>query len=267
MLGEDPVPRDEEKKPIEGFVLISLESLIVFAYDASTDEFRQNFVQLEEAKSETTALPLCAMSLLADFKNCYFKDGNAPGVLGGATVEADDAAALDADHTLKHFILTGHEDGRVLIWSLQKFVCVLDDYKVKVTCISKCFEGIAFATADGKIHIWDEYLYKAQKIIDINQMPFKILSSMIVALDFNQKRLLVTTINGDVIEIILTDAGSSKTIKAHRVNTVVRITGRHNKALTILSQTEQTIMMGGDNGVVSSFDIQTHELIDIWSVG
>ena len=26
-------------------------------------------------------------------------------------------------------------------------------------------------------------------------------------------------------------------------------------------------MMGGDNGVVCSFDIQTHELIDIWSVG
>ena len=51
--------------------------------------------------------------------------------------------------------------------------------------MTKCFEGIAFATADGKIHIWDEYLYKAQKIIDINQMPFKILSSMIVALDYN----------------------------------------------------------------------------------
>lgn len=44
MQGEDPVSRDEEKKPIEGFVLVSLESLIVFAYDATTDEFRQNFV-------------------------------------------------------------------------------------------------------------------------------------------------------------------------------------------------------------------------------
>ena len=48
------------------------------------------------------------MSLLADFKNCYFKEGNAPSALGGATVDTDDAAALDADHTLKHFILTGH---------------------------------------------------------------------------------------------------------------------------------------------------------------
>jgi hypothetical protein len=26
-------------------------------------------------------------------------------------------------------------------------------------------------------------------------------------------------------------------------------------------------MMGGDNGVVASFDINSHELIDIWNVG
>jgi hypothetical protein len=117
-LGEDPVPPDEEKKPIEGFVLVSLENLIVFAYDALTDEFLQNFVQFEEAKAETTALPLCAMSILADFKNCYFKEGSTAGVLGGAGFDENDAAALDADHSLKHFILTGHEDGKVLIWSL-----------------------------------------------------------------------------------------------------------------------------------------------------
>ena len=26
-------------------------------------------------------------------------------------------------------------------------------------------------------------------------------------------------------------------------------------------------MVGGDSGIVSSFDIETHELIDIWNVG
>lgn len=34
-----------------------------------------------------------------------------------------------------------------------------------------------------------------------------------------------------------------------------------------MSQIEQTILIGGDNGIVSSFDISTHELIDIWNVG
>lgn len=51
------------------------------------------------------------------------------------------------------------------------------------------------------------------------------------------------------------------------MNTIVKITGRSNKALTVLNQTEQTIIIGGDNGIVTSYDIATHELIDIWNVG
>ena len=39
-------------------------------------------------------------------------------------------AELDADHALKHLIITGHQDGKILIWTLQKFIVVLDDYKV-----------------------------------------------------------------------------------------------------------------------------------------
>ena len=51
--------------------------------------------------------------------------------------------------------------------------------------MSKCFEGIAFATVKGHIYIWDQYLLKCTKQIDINQMPFKILSTYIVSLDYN----------------------------------------------------------------------------------
>ena len=56
-------------------------------------------------------------------------------------------------------------------------------------------------------------------------MPFKILGCNIVSMDFNQRRLIVVTSDGDVIEIILSDAGSSKTIKANRFSNIVRITG------------------------------------------
>jgi hypothetical protein len=45
-------------------------------------------------------------------------------------------------------------------------------------------------------------------------MPFKILSTYIVSLDYNQKRLLAMTMNGDAVELILTEAGSTKTVKA-----------------------------------------------------
>ena len=133
--------------------------------------------------------------------------------------------------------------------------------------MSKCFEGLAFGTMLGRIYLWDENLLGCRKIIDLNTLPFKILSSYIVNLDCNQRRLLVCTMNGDAIELILTEVGNKKKERAQRVNTIVRLTGQTAKAMTVLSQTEQTIMMGGDNGVIASFDIATHELISLWNVG
>ena len=35
----------------------------------------------------------------------------------------------------------------------------------------------------------------------------------------------------------------------------------------ILNLKDSAIMVGGNNGIVSSFDISTHELIDIWNIG
>ena len=82
--------------------------------------------------------------------------------------EIDDASILDMDHTLKHLILTGHKDGKILVWRLQNYVGVLDDYGCEVTAMSKVYQGIAFATTRGHIYIWDEYLLKCNKVIDIN---------------------------------------------------------------------------------------------------
>jgi len=125
---------------------------------------------------------------------------------------------LDKDHALKHLILTGHKDGQVLIWRLSQYIGVIDDYKCEVTAMSFCFEGVAFATIDGKIYIWDIYLLKNNKIIDINLLPFKILSEHIVSLDFNKRKLIILTMNGDVIETKLNEQTANQTIKAQRIN-------------------------------------------------
>lgn len=37
--------------------------------------------------------------------------------------------------------------------------------------------------------------------------------------------------------------------------------------MTILNQMEQTVIIGGDEGQIMSYDIETHELIDVWTVG
>jgi WD40 repeat protein len=39
------------------------------------------------------------------------------------------------------------------------------------------------------------------------------------------------------------------------------------KGLSVLNQLEKTIMIAGEDGIVSSFDMQTHHTIDVWAVG
>jgi len=56
--------------------------------------------------------------------------------------------------------------------------------------------------------------------------------------------------HGDVIEIGLNEGKTGKPLKAQRIQSVVRITCQSMKALTILTQIEQTIIVAGDNGVV-----------------
>lgn len=225
--------------------VISLDEIVVF--EVTSSSFEVHYISLEEAKADTKALPICGMCLLADHKNQYYKQQ------GGDFGEK------------KHILLTGHKDGSVLIWKLFQYVGVLDNYKDEVTAITKCFEGIAIGTTRGMIYLWDNYLLKCMKTIELSGLPFKILSFNIVCIDANQKRLLITSIAGDVIEITLSEYSYNKT-KAKRINCITKING-HQKGMCVLNQIEKTVMVGGDMGVVCSYDLATHDLIDVWNVG
>ena len=113
--------------------------------------------------------------------------------------------------------------------------------------------------------MWDNYLTRCVKTIELSQLPFKLLSYGIISVDYNLKRLLVCTVAGDGIELTL-DYSHSTRVKAKRLNAITKITGQ-SRALSILNQLERTVMIAGDEGVVLSFDIATHELIDVWHVG
>lgn len=73
------------------------------------------------------------------------------------------------------------------------------------------------------------------KSIELSQLPFQLLSYNIQGIDYCQNRLLVLTLEGDVIHITLPESGSAKSnvIKAKRINVVTKISGAH-KALSIL---------------------------------
>lgn len=195
-------------------MVISLDEIVVF--EITKGAFNVHYMSFEEAKADKPGLPICGLGIIADHKNQYYRKE------GGEVGEK------------KHIILTGHKDGSVLIWKLFQYVGVLDKYSDEITCITKCFDGIAIATKRGYIYIWDSYLLKCTKTIELSALPFKILSYSIVNVDANQRRILVSTIAGDVIEIGLSEYSYNKT-KAKRINAITKINGQQ-KGLCILNQ-------------------------------
>lgn len=158
----------EKPKPlVQGFTLLAMDELVTFAYDPDNNQFKLSRLFLKLCAHHTRSPPICAISLIADYKNQYFKQRNVKGDFGASKPNDDDVESLDKDHTLKHLILTGHKDGKVLIWRLSNYIGIIDDYGCEVTAMSPCFEGIAFATIEGHIYIWDMYLLKCSKSIDI----------------------------------------------------------------------------------------------------
>lgn len=92
-----PALQDEpSSRVLDGFVIVSLHDLVVFVFDKSKKQYSTSYVALEQAAVHTSAPPLCAMSLLTDYKNRHFKPGSSEQtkvkVIAG---QEDDAFTLD----------------------------------------------------------------------------------------------------------------------------------------------------------------------------
>ena len=103
---------------IDGFVIVTNQILTVFSHDKAKNQFRTSYLYFHEAENYTTTKPTCAISLLADYKNKFFKHGNQDRIDIQTFINRQHAGIDDAAHTLKHLVITGHEDGKVLIWRL-----------------------------------------------------------------------------------------------------------------------------------------------------
>lgn len=127
----------------------------------------------------------------------------------------------------------------MLLWRFDSLIAVLIDYQDEITCMSKCFEGIAICTWAGKVHIWDSHLSRCTNTIELVNLPFKTLSFNIASADYNQKRLLVLTIAGDVIELGLSESGgpNAHRVKAKKITAISQISGPQS-AMSCLNQIE-----------------------------
>lgn len=119
------------------------------------------------------------------------------------------------------------------LWRSDAYIGMLSDFKDEVTCMTKCFDGVAFCTWRGLVHLWDKHLNHCTKTIELASLSFKILSLNIACVDYNKRHLLVTSIEGDVISIELSDS-KSNTVRARRLNGITKLNGQM-KALSIIN--------------------------------
>ena len=72
---DNPALVVEKPKPVQGYVILSAPSLIVFEFAEKMVQYRMIHIPLSEAGPKCSAAPLAAMTILADYRNCYYKLG------------------------------------------------------------------------------------------------------------------------------------------------------------------------------------------------
>lgn len=72
--------------------------------------FSQSYIPLSQARHETLSNPICGVGIIADYKNNYFSMLDIP--MAGQ----------------RHIYLTGHQDGKVLLWRSDQYIGILADY-------------------------------------------------------------------------------------------------------------------------------------------
>ena len=126
-------------------------------------------------------------------------------------------------------VVTGHVDGKVVLWQDLKLSAVLATYQGEIVdmCLIRTF--VAVATSQGVIELWTLAFDKCIRKIDLRALSFKLLSN------YNVKNLVVTpnsfyfnTYGGDFIKVKLQIKqdriqGLTMTVKqeVHRKNIVM----------------------------------------------
>ena len=168
------------------------------------------------------------------------------------------------DQEKTYVVLTGHEDGSVLVWAYLEFQRVLVTYEGSIKAIEKFYEFFAVGTSLGIIYLWDSNLEKCLKAIELSRLPFKMLSFNICSMSFSNKRLQVSSVQGDLVQLRVAKEGFK--VIAKRVPGIVSIPPRQ-KVITFLDSSLPFVLFGGENSVVCVVDIRSYELMDAWSVG
>lgn len=171
-------------------------------------------------------------------------------------------------------VLTGHVDGKVVLWDnlVPSKVVIKCESGVVDICILK--SSIVIATSDGIIEFWSLGFKTQIKQIDIKLFSFKLMSHSIKNLVMTNKNLYFNTYGGDFIKLKLnfvrdknTGKENTLTFREKRTKNVVTFTDNWASLCVLEKNDEKFLFIAGQsNSSVYGFSTDSHELIDIFQV-
>lgn len=147
---------------------------------------------------------------------------------------------------------------------------MLTDYKIKILALACSDFGVVIATDSASLYLWNLSLTEQTKTIDLTNFTFKLFNFYVCDLVCAENKILVSTLEGDVVEILITknEQWSMQKLNAKRMNAICKLSGQM-RALSILKgkgDGDEILFAAGDQAVVYAFSLDSHEMVDYWSV-
>ena len=125
---------------------------------------------------------------------------------------------------------------------------------------------IIVGTAINGIHLYNKNTFKKQYNFQIIDLGLKLIGMTLCSMDISLTKLLLTTFEGDIIEIKIDETGYIKKETSERINSIIKISENINN-FTIIKEVDNNLIFGGDNGILSYININTNEPSDYFNFG
>ncbi|CAD8183513.1 unnamed protein product [Paramecium pentaurelia] len=240
------------KKYENSFVVCTIYQIIQFQY--YDGHFLTKEIQLEQYNLSS---PLtCATALRIYSRDPYLK-----------AYQSEEGEAI--------VIISGHQNGAVILWENFERMDLMTSYKDQIVCITSYQFGIIIGTDASTIHLWDFKFKNNIKNIDLTAFSFKLFSYVISDIVVAGDKLLVASTEGDVVEIFLQQKQEHSSnsfvnkLRANRINYIIQLSGTL-QALCILERPDsddKLVFCAGSQSTVYGFSLETHEIVDVWTIG
>ncbi|KRX11109.1 WD40-repeat-containing domain [Pseudocohnilembus persalinus] len=249
------------------FFIFTQSEIILFIY--IDNHFKQETVKIHQMNSDEDVKDeiqvqgnlTCALVLRANSVNPYLK----------AYTEEGDGAVQ---------IVFGTDKGYLYYFNWGEFekkkeFSYQQHYQSSIVNLCSYKYGVIVGVGDSTIHLWDFNFQHNIKNLDLTAFSFKLFSYDIIDILEMNSQLLISTTNGDIIEIDMnqkqewTQNKFIQKLNANRVNYITKFGGELN-AMCIMERAEnddKILFAAGSAAVIYGFSLETHEIVDVWSIG